>query len=327
MHFVFTCMFQLVLTVSSRSGLGLQWVMNASTTSIGRLHHQQRPSSSFKPSELEAALLRCGALEGELGQLKREHERTTAKLSHLLKKRGGGAELAQLRQQVTVLQWREQQFKQALRTRGAPSVDQRPQQQPTAAPFHSRAGIPDTQPRFAAAARQASMPSRQITPPSPAPPSCGIKRTAPSDDSHAVRRCAPRITCPRRSSVLTPQSSSLSLAGQAHALNGSHDRDRSACAAAALEQPARRGLHVVWVHARRHLHSAARDQGPSRVCDCLETRVTVVPTQGLGFLAIVRWQCSSSNSGRSRACVCDEHGLRGLGAGACAHGIMASRSG
>jgi len=169
------------------------------------------PSSSSEPSELEAALQRCGALEGELSQLKREHERTTAKLSHLLKKRGGGddggetetgAELAQLRQQVVILQWREQQYKQALLARSSPSDDQQPQhptaQGPTAhlpsragipdTKFQSRAGIPDTHPRFAAAVRQASMPSRQITPPSPAPPACGVKRTAPTDDSHVAKR-------------------------------------------------------------------------------------------------------------------------------------------
>ena len=297
------------------------------------------PSSSSEPSELEAALQRCGALEGELSQLKREHERTTAKLSHLLKKRGGsddggetetGAELAQLRQQVVILQWREQQYKQALLARSSPSDDQRPQhpaaQGPTAhlpsragipdTKFQSRAGIPDTHPRFAAAVRQASMPSRQITPPSPAPPSCGVKRTAPTDDCHVVRRCASRVTCPRATLLLTPQPPSLPLAGQAQAFDadGTHDRDRAPCAAAALLwQPAVRRPRV-WVHGRSHQYPAARDQGSSRVRSCLEARATAAP-MGADVPARARqsfcsrcWECSACTSGRLRVLRVCEHG-------------------
>ena len=260
---------------------------------------QHGPSSSSEPSELDAALQRCSALEGELSQLKREHERTTAKLSHLLKKRGGsddggetetGAELAQLRQQVAVLQWREQQYKQALLARSAPSApstDQRPQPPPTThfpsragipdTEFQPRAGIPDTQPRFAAAARQASMPSRQITPPSPAPVVCGVKRNAPSDESHVVRRCAFRVSpAPFRSPLLTPQVSLHPLAGQAQAFDGTHDRDRAPHAAAALGQPTLR-RPCIWVHGRGHQHPAARDKGSSGVRGCLVVRVDAAP--------------------------------------------------
>ena len=81
---------------------------------------------------LQQALKRIKSLEGELSSkdgelstLKREHERTTAKLSHLLKKRGAGddaadteteasQELQTLRQAVSVLKWREEQYRQII---------------------------------------------------------------------------------------------------------------------------------------------------------------------------------------------------------------------
>merc|ERR1719238_1995141 len=71
---------------------------------------------------LHAALQRCTALEEQLSTERREHERATTKLSALLKKRGAGdgeateagAELSQLRQQISVMQWREEQYKQII---------------------------------------------------------------------------------------------------------------------------------------------------------------------------------------------------------------------
>ena len=88
------------------------------------LQNMSSPSHDVSRAEtLDEALQRAAALEAELSCLRREHERTTSKLSQLLKKRSPGddpteteasLELSQLRQQVAVLQWREQQYKQII---------------------------------------------------------------------------------------------------------------------------------------------------------------------------------------------------------------------
>ena len=68
------------------------------------------------------------------------------------------------------------------------SLSRRPQSLTTTQPAHvlaqgsrPQAGLPDSLSR-PSTTRQASLPSRQITPPSPAQPSCGVKRPLPSGD-------------------------------------------------------------------------------------------------------------------------------------------------
>jgi hypothetical protein len=166
---------------------------------------------------LQQALKRIKSLEGELSSkdnelstLKREHERTTAKLSHLLKKRGAGddaadteteasQELQTLRQAVSVLKWREEQYRQiiakaaaARSSIGASSQPPVQQQQPA-----QTAGIPDTicvgqtqrsssgsstsSSSSGSVPRVASNPCRQITPPEVmAPKNSSVKRPAPA---------------------------------------------------------------------------------------------------------------------------------------------------
>ena len=80
----------------------------------------------------QETLLHITSLEGELEKktaeadmLKRAHERTTAKLAHLLKTRSAGEDAAEseteasqelqlLHQQVSILKWREEQYKKVL---------------------------------------------------------------------------------------------------------------------------------------------------------------------------------------------------------------------
>lgn len=198
--------------------------MQETTGSVNGEHsiHQEDTGSA-----LQQARLRIISLEGELSTLKREHERTTAKLAHLLKRRGAGEgavgseiEASQellLRQQVSVLQWREERYKQVIAKviRWAPRGIS-PARPPSALSRcvhrrHHRSGVGSTlQPpsplpppeagrpssssglaSSSAAPRVASDPRRQITPPEVvAPKNSGIKRSAPDNpiDAHTAMR-------------------------------------------------------------------------------------------------------------------------------------------
>merc|ERR550514_82302 len=159
------------------------------------------------PGESEAlqqALERIKSLEGVLSTLKREHERTTAKLAHVLKKRGvaedtldheeteASQELHSLRQQVFVLKWREEQFRlvMAKAAAGRPGADASlPPAQQT-----SPSGVANT--IFVGAPRQSSSGSSAS--------STGSSSSSCSSAAPRVVSAAPRVVEPPSRQMTPP---------------------------------------------------------------------------------------------------------------------------